>query len=59
MKNSHLIKILPLLILTFSLSSCEVVGAIFKTGVGIGIFVTVSVLIIIGIIIAVIRGRSK
>jgi len=36
-------------------SSCQVIGDIFKTGVGVGIFIVVAVIIVIAMIF---RGRS-
>jgi hypothetical protein len=59
MKNLHLYKIFILVLLAFSLTSCEVVEAIFKTGLGIGIFITVSALVLILVVVGIIRGRSK
>ena len=49
---------MAVIIFTASLNSCEVVGAIFKTGVGIGIFIAVVVLVIGGIIFGVLRGKK-
>ncbi len=55
-KNS--IHLIALLLITTLLSSCEVIGAIFKTGMGVGIFIVVA---IIGIIIAIMMkiGKNK
>jgi hypothetical protein len=58
MKIQHLLKAFILACLMVSISSCEVVEAIFKTGVGIGVFVTVSILVVVLIIIGVIRRKK-
>jgi len=42
--------------LSVTLSSCSVIGGIFKTGMGVGIFTVVVVLVIIGIVVARSRG---
>lgn len=39
----------------FFLSGCKVVGAIFKTGLGVGVFVTVVVVALIGGVVALVR----
>lgn len=51
MKNSRLLPALFLL-LTLSMSSCTVVGGIFKTGMGVGIFLVVLVVVVIIAIVA-------
>ena len=40
-----------------TLSSCEVVGGIFKAGVGVGIFAVVAVVAVIIFIVAKIGGK--
>ncbi len=42
-------------LMLLTLSGCEIVGAIFKTGVGVGVFIVV----VIVIILMVLFGRSK
>lgn len=54
MKKST-IYLLPLLLLVFSLSSCEAIGGIFKAGMWTGIIVVVAVIILIIWLIG--RGR--
>jgi len=51
MKNFNPINSLILFCLTFLLTSCEAIGDIFKTGVGVGIFIVVFVIFLIGCII--------
>ncbi len=48
--------LLALMILSFS--SCEIIGGIFKTGMGVGIFLVVIVVAIVLYIVSRI-GRSK
>ena len=41
-----------LLALLTTFSSCEVIGGIFKTGMGVGIFITVVIIVIVIFIIS-------
>jgi len=55
-KLSPMKKIIPfsafiLFLLSSMLSSCAVVGGIFKTGMGFGIFIVVVIIIIIAVIV--------
>ncbi len=45
------------ILLTTILSSCELVGDIFKAGYYVGIFVVVFILVIIGVIFYFLRRR--
>ena len=56
MKINHLIKLTLLLITLTSLSSCAVVGAIFKTGMGVGAIIVIAV---IGLIVFLISKSDK
>ena len=56
MKINHLIKLTLLLITLTSLSSCAVVGAIFKTGMGVGAIIVIAV---IGLIVFLISKSGK
>ncbi len=49
--------ILSLLSVTMLLSSCEVIGGIFKAGMGVGIFIVVVVVLII--VFFVMRAGKK
>jgi hypothetical protein len=51
-------RILMLLVLLISVSSCSIVEGIFKAGVGVGIFFVVLVLAIVAFIISKIIGRK-
>lgn len=46
-----------LLLISMSMSSCAVVGGIFKAGMGVGIFLVV--LVIVGIVFLISRSRRK
>jgi hypothetical protein len=46
---------LGLLFLLNMLSGCQVIGDIFKTGVGVGIFIVVFIIILIALIV----GKAK
>lgn len=56
MKTNYLIRLVILFTVLFSFSSCEVVGGIFKTGVGVGVL---AVLLIIGLIVYFISKLGK
>jgi len=43
--------------LLLSLSSCEVIGGIFKAGVGVGIFIVVAIIAVIIFVIAKATGK--
>ena len=49
--------ILSLLCITMLLSSCEVIGGIFKAGMGVGIFIVLAVVLII--VFIVMRAGKK
>lgn len=55
-KNLAINTLLALMILSFS--SCEIIGGIFKTGMGVGIFLVVIVVAIVVYIFSRI-GRNK
>lgn len=44
MKTNHLIKQAILFLTLISLSSCAVVGGIFKTGMGVGVIIVIAVI---------------
>ena len=54
MKNLLVVVISFLLL---SLSSCEVIGGIFKAGVGVGIFIVVAVVALVIFVIAKVAGK--
>lgn len=51
MKKHTIINALTLILLT-TFSGCDVIGGIFKTGIGIGIFLTVLVVVFIVYVIS-------
>ncbi len=56
MKKLQVFSVLVLL-LTLSLTSCQVIGDIFKAGVGVGVFMVVGVIGLIIFLIAKAGGR--
>ena len=58
MKTSKFINVVLASLLLFAITSCEVVGGIFKTGMGVGVFVVIA--IIITIVVVVLRlGKGR
>jgi len=51
-------RIMMLLMLLISVSSCSVVEGIFKAGMGVGIFFVVIVLAVIAFIISKVMGKK-
>ncbi|HTN17718.1 MAG TPA: hypothetical protein VL092_08560 [Chitinophagaceae bacterium] len=58
MKNIHYIYPVLLLLLVSSFSSCEVIGGIFKAGMGFGIFIVVAIIAVIALIVGRIGSRK-
>ena len=56
MKNLLFLLVMSILI---SLSSCQLIGDIFKTGVGVGVFLVIIVIGIIIFIITKVSGGGK
>ena len=46
-------------IMLLSLGSCQIIGDIFKTGVGVGVFLVVAVIAVVIFVIAKIAGGGK
>jgi len=61
MKKLQLFSVMALLLfMTISMSSCQMIGDIFKAGVGVGIFMVVAVVALVIFVIAkVFGGGSK
>ncbi|HEY5470633.1 MAG TPA: hypothetical protein VIK07_08925 [Bacteroidales bacterium] len=58
-KTSIFFNLILALFLGLSVSSCSIIGGIFKTGVGVGIFLTVAVIVlIIALILRLGRRRN-
>jgi hypothetical protein len=55
MKNY--LKLFPFIVLLSMISSCSIVGGIFKAGMGVGIFMVLAVLVII--VWAISKARNK
>lgn len=55
MKTSKFINLLLVAYLVLSVSSCSVIGGIFKTGMGVGVFIAVTIVALIAVLIL----RSK
>lgn len=47
MNNSRFIGAFALLIISVTISSCTVIGDIFKAGMGFGIFIVVAIILVI------------
>jgi hypothetical protein len=54
MKKLQLFSVMALLL---SLSSCQIIGGIFKTGVGVGIFLVLAVIGLVVFVIAKVSGK--
>ena len=52
-------RILVLSIVLFSFTSCEVIGDIFKAGMGVGIFIVIAIIAVIIFIIRKFFGGNK
>ena len=57
MKN-NIIRSLLLLAVMITVTSCEVIGGIFKAGMGFGIFIIVVVIAVIALIIGKLGGNK-
>ncbi len=47
MKNSNFLAALTLVVFSSMLSSCEIIGDIFKAGMGFGIFLVIAVVALV------------
>lgn len=57
MKNIHYIYPALLILLISTFSSCEVIGGIFKAGMGFGIFIVIAIIAVIALIIGRLGSR--
>lgn len=57
--QKKLTRILMLLVVLVSFTSCSIIEGIFKAGVGVGIFIIIAVLAIIAFIVSKIFNRNK
>ncbi|MCW3122709.1 MAG: phosphatidate cytidylyltransferase [Flavipsychrobacter sp.] len=58
MKKLQIFSVVVLL-LTLTMSSCQIIGDIFKAGVGVGVFAVVAVIGLVIFLIAKIGGAGK
>ncbi|MET0758905.1 MAG: hypothetical protein ABWZ56_00680 [Flavobacterium sp.] len=56
--QNKLTRILMLLIVLISFSSCSIIEGIFKAGMGVGIFIVVAIVAIVIFIISKILGKK-
>ena len=56
--QNKVLKLSLMLMVLFSLTSCEVIGGIFKAGMGVGIFIVIAVIAVIIFIISKVSGRK-
>ena len=56
--QKKLTRLLMLLIVLLSFTSCSIIEGIFKAGVGVGVFIVIAVLAIIALIISKIFKRK-
>ncbi|SEO01522.1 hypothetical protein SAMN05444671_2760 [Flavobacterium sp. CF108] len=56
--QNKIIRLLMVFIILFSFTSCEVIGDIFKAGMGFGIFIVIFIIVIIIWIFAKIFGSK-
>ncbi|KVV14951.1 hypothetical protein ACRASX_10385 [Flavobacterium sp. TMP13] len=52
-------RILVLSIILFSFTSCEVIGGIFKAGMGVGIFIVIAIIAVIIFAFSKLFGGKK
>ncbi|MEZ7499507.1 hypothetical protein QO200_12250 [Flavobacterium sp. Arc3] len=57
MKNK-LTRLLMLFVVLFSFTSCEIVGGIFKAGMGVGIFIVLAIMALIIFVVAKLFGKK-
>ena len=58
-KTSKFFNLILALFLGLSVSSCSIIGGIFKTGIGVGIFITVAVIVLVIALILRVGRRNK
>lgn len=56
--NNKILKPLLLLFILFTATSCELVGGIFKAGMGVGIFIVIAIVAVIIFIISKFTGSK-
>ena len=56
--QKNITRLLMVFVILFSFTSCEVIGDIFKAGMGVGIFLVIAVIAVIIYIISKIGGKK-
>lgn len=56
--KKNITRVLMLLIILISFTSCSIVEGIFKAGIGVGIFIVIAVIAIVVFIISKIFGKK-
>ncbi len=56
--QNQIIKLLMLFVILISVTSCSVIGDIFKAGVGVGIFIVVAVIAVILFVVSKFFGKK-
>lgn len=56
--QNKIIKLLMVFVILFSFTSCEVIGDIFKAGMGFGIFIVIFIIAILIFILAKVFGKK-
>jgi len=56
--QSKIKRLLMLLIVLISFTSCSVIGDIFKAGVGVGVFIVIAIIAVILYIVSKIFGKK-
>jgi hypothetical protein len=51
-------RILLLLVVMFTFSSCELIGGIFKAGMGVGMFIVIAVVVLVIFLITKMFGKK-
>jgi len=59
MKKLQVFSVIALFFALLSFSSCQIVGDIFKTGVGVGVFLVIAVIGLVIFVIAKMFGGGK
>lgn len=58
MQNKIIMRLSMLAVILFSFTSCDVIGGIFKAGMGVGIFIVIAIIAVIIFVISKLGGRK-
>lgn len=56
--QNKITRLLMVLFILFSFTSCEVIGGIFKAGMGVGIFIVIFIIAIVIFVLAKLFGKK-